>query len=372
MIASDPTVLLVPGFEFPGNDKETLPRAWPPKPGDKEPKALDLVPLSAALRGVWNADGAQNGSCYITQWAPPAAYPYRLKGEAIKHLQGELSMQLLLTDIDARQKGDKAFDTLAWWNSQQPAMAEFLAAYPGAFIACSRGGLRIYQRLNEPFSMRNSLQAAEWKARYAAWCVLVDKFRWMRAKVDTSTCDWTRLQRIPHDTRGGQVQDWPTVGDAENVGTVTLPEPLPQKKREGTRTPYTGPAVEARVPSIVLKRLADVWPQPGQGCWEAALALGGVMSHSHWSEDDCVQFASALFTMAGVSDRSESQVRDSVRNSRERGCAVFGWPKLKEKLVGTENAVRFALATLEVSVPGLSDDQATGVAEMLVASEGAL
>lgn len=359
MNTADIQVTLIPGMTFDG--KQVYPRAWPIKPGSNDLKPLMTVTLQEALTCGWHADGVQDGRCYISQWKPIPGLPVRLKGEAIKTLQGELSLQLILTDIDALDKGKPGHDAEVWFTDQRRAIDAFLAEHPGAFIACSRGGLRIYQALDAPFVLNTPARATEWKDRYAAWLTHVERFPWAKAKVDGACKDWTRLQRIPHDTRDGVLQVYSTVGDSANIGVVTLPNAPARKPRAATGrdavAPYTGPTVEARVAAGVLTRLAAVWPQPGQGCWEAALALGGVLSHSHWSTDDCVEFASALFDLAGVQDRSESQVRASIENARSSlDAGVYGWPKLRARLVGDETAVRLALATLESEIPGLTPE----------------
>src|SRR5690606_29851666 len=52
-----------------------------------------------------------------------------------------------------------------------------------------------------------------------------------------------------------------------------------------------------------IGELAACWPQPGEGCHEAALALGGVLADSHWAEDDIARFACALFLQSGTKNR---------------------------------------------------------------------
>ncbi len=100
--------------------------------------------------------------------------------------------------------------------------------------------------------------------------------------------------------------------------------------------------VDAPRRSEVLAALAKVWarsPEHGGkgGRYESALALGGVLAKTDWTEDQIGDFASALFELAEVDDRTE-QVLASVANSRA-GSPVFGWPKLRENMVGTKQAI---------------------------------
>jgi P4 family phage/plasmid primase-like protien len=112
------------------------------------------------------------------------------------------------------------------------------------------------------------------------------------------------------------------------------------------------------LPQDVVGALAQVWPQRGEGCHDAALALGGILGESHWSEDDIARFAGALFLATGTSDRTKD-VLDSVATRRSGGEAM-GWPTLKAILNETEagkaagkKGVDAALRLMKEQVPGL-------------------
>lgn len=353
-------VQLIPGMTFEG--KEFYPRAWPVPADKKLPSRQSIVELADALRGEYRPNGADDGRCYIGQWVPNEARPFRLKLAAAQELAEGVTLQLLLTDIDAAAKAAPGFDVLSWWQAQQPAIEAFQAAYPGAFVACSKGGLRIYQTLAEPVVIHSKDDAETWKDRYAAWLKHVESFPWAGAKVDGACKDWTRLQRIPHDTRKGVLQEWPTSGDPTAVGSVTLPKAparkvkKPRTKAQQDRAPYTGPMVEARVGSEVIRRLADTLPLPGTGVHDCAFALGGVLSQSHWETNDCVAFAVAVFQCAGI-DREDIAiaVQSSVGRARA-GERAYGWPKFKAALRGSPAQIAFVCATLELAIPGLAKD----------------
>lgn len=112
------------------------------------------------------------------------------------------------------------------------------------------------------------------------------------------------------------------------------------------------------LPQDVVGALAQVWPQRGEGCHDAALALGGILGESHWSEDDIARFCAALFLATGTSDRTKD-VLDSVATRRSGGEAM-GWPTLKAILNETEagkaagkKGVDAALRSMKEQVPGL-------------------
>jgi P4 family phage/plasmid primase-like protien len=132
--------------------------------------------------------------------------------------------------------------------------------------------------------------------------------------------------------------------------------------------PATAPARTAGVsegsidldaaPAAVVAALASVWPAPGEGCHDAALALGGILGESHWTADAVAVFAAALFEAAGVSDRT-NDVLYSL-DTRRAGGEAKGWPSLRVLLAEGERGkaagsagVDAALAALRAGVPGL-------------------
>jgi P4 family phage/plasmid primase-like protien len=130
--------------------------------------------------------------------------------------------------------------------------------------------------------------------------------------------------------------------------------------------PYAAPSAPAHVPGAAATRvymgdvpmalaneLGAVWPQPGQGCHEAALALGGILGDSWWSEDDIARFACAVFAASGTKNRVPD-VLHSVGTKRAGG-ECKGWPSLKACLKDCDRGdYQAALKALKLGVPGLS------------------
>jgi P4 family phage/plasmid primase-like protien len=107
------------------------------------------------------------------------------------------------------------------------------------------------------------------------------------------------------------------------------------------------------VPLDVIDALAVVWPRPGEGCHEAALALGGILADSHWDEDDIARFSSTLFLAVGSKNRT-ADVLHSVATKRNGG-ECKGWPSLKAILKDVKRGnFEGALSILKKGVPGLS------------------
>lgn len=351
-------VALVPGVERADRETgeliPTLPATWPKY--DNAPR-WPVVSLCEALTTHWHPDGRCDGRCYIAQHAPMREHggrAPRLATTAWRH-DGGVRMQLLLTDVDAHDKHRPGFDARAWWPEQSEALAELDRRWPGAFVACSRGGLRIYQVLRGSFTIDSLERADEWKARYTAWVGLVSALPWRRAAVDGSTKDWARLQRIPHDTRSGVLQLLPTRGDPAAVGLVELPPPAPRPPAPEQRA-YVGPPVPRKVERRLLERLAALLPRQGEGVHESALALGGVLAASHWSTDDCVEVVEVVFAMAGVvrEDIGRS-ARWSIDNARS-GSRAYGWPRLRALCVEHREKDKVFNA-MQRTIPGLERNQ---------------
>jgi P4 family phage/plasmid primase-like protien len=103
----------------------------------------------------------------------------------------------------------------------------------------------------------------------------------------------------------------------------------------------------------MLGKLTEVWPRPGEGCHEAALALGGILGDSWWDEDAIATMSSALFAAVGSKNRT-SDVLTSVA-TRRAGGECKGWPSLKALLKDAARGdVDGAMRALKTTVPGLS------------------
>lgn len=366
MRAAELDVVLVPGVARPdkatGTMRATLPPTWPKY--NRVPVS-PVVSLASALTSPFRARpfdprGYADGRCYLMQCAPMrvmAGLAPRLATDAWRH-EGGVRMRLLLTDVDATEKSEHRFDVAMWWPKQRDALAALLERHPGAFVACSRGGLRIYQVLGSEFLIDSPERCDEWKARYTAWCGRLDELPWHKAKVDGACKDWSRLQRIPHDTRDGILQELPTLGNPLDVGTVELPPPAPRRAPRGLRA-YSGPTVDVRIARALLERVAALLPRQGDGVHESAMALGGILAASHWATDDCVEVVEAIFATAGlVREDIGRSARTSLDNARTGGRA-YGWPRLKGMLKGDRAEIDAACNALQHSVPGL--DRPKGV-----------
>lgn len=356
-------VTLVPRWAYLDRKTKKMtahhPKTWPKH---EDAQLGPVVSLADALAGTFRAEpvdphGHHNGECFIMQCAPMAvegkAAP-RLATTAWQH-EGGVKMVLLCTDIDAAKKGEAWFKALQWWGQNQPAIAAFREAHPGAFVACSRGGLRIYQVLETPFVITNEELADEWLRRYEAWCTYVaTQFPWVDAKVDSACKDWSRLQRIPHDTRDGIPQDLPTLGEPELVGSVVLPDPAPPKAYRAPLKPWAGPYERPdSVRGWVLRKVADVLPKHGEGVHEAAMALGGILAASAWDTEFVAAFVALCFRTAGIEREDiERTAAESCERARG-GRPAYGWPRFKSLCTGTADNIEAACKALEAHAPQL-------------------
>lgn len=117
--------------------------------------------------------------------------------------------------------------------------------------------------------------------------------------------------------------------------------------------PAPGPTVTLGEHSELVATLAAVWPQE-HGRHSSACALGTVLAGSSWSEEDAVQFASTLFAAAGVTDRSETQVRPFFRNCRDgKGGDVTLATICHHMKAENRGDWKAAIAMMKNEIPGL-------------------
>lgn len=298
------------------------------------------------------------GEMFVGQYScpegpPGLGRPVRLNADALAQIEGGVTMLTLFTDIDAISKKAPDFDRESWWQAQQPAIVALLAAHPGLFIAQSQGGLRIYSRLATPVVLQDKEDAADWSARYEAHVAYMKTFPWVDAKVD-ETKDWNRLQRVPHDTRNGVLQLLATIGDPCNVGAVELPRAKTRAPRSVARQCPTKRVDMGAAPTVVIDALAACWPVPGEECHNAALALGGALADSFWTEDDAAEFSHALFARTGTKDRTGGDVLPTMLRARagEPAKTIAGlFAILKNTGRGDWKAVR---RLMHEQIPGLA------------------
>lgn len=107
----------------------------------------------------------------------------------------------------------------------------------------------------------------------------------------------------------------------------------------------------------IARRLAGVWPRPGQGGGhDLALALGGVLADAWGSLDDICDLSARVFHYAQAPNATP-EVLASVAARRTGAANAFGWPTLNRMLVEANQGidasiVKSALTRLK-RIPGL-------------------
>lgn len=95
-------------------------------------------------------------------------------------------------------------------------------------------------------------------------------------------------------------------------------------------------------------QLAEIWPAPAGGnCHTAALALGGILGSSGWSEVEALAFADEVFEAAGIPDANLKDAAHASFTARRAGGKAYGRPKLRECLEGSEAQVDAAFLALD-------------------------
>ena len=137
--------------------------------------------------------------------------------EALALIGGAVRMQLFLADVDKHGLSPAEVDT--WFSSEEGRKIDALrASHPGVIIYRSKGGYRILGALPEAVEIRSLDDAKRWARLTMAWRA------YLRRRFDIHVDplhDWTRYQRVPHDTRDEGVgpEEREVIGDIEQVGT---------------------------------------------------------------------------------------------------------------------------------------------------------
>lgn len=158
-------------------------KGWPVnvdmKPGDR----TTYLPLATALTQSHRFDahfGVYSVPAVERRLATPSVFA-----------EVDVPMVLFVIDVD----GPDHMWTDEWWLVERPKVDRLLAAHPGGFVYCTKGGYRLVYRLAEPIVLRSTADAKAWKQRYLAW---LDYVQVNCGIVGDPSCqDWTRTFRLP-------------------------------------------------------------------------------------------------------------------------------------------------------------------------------
>lgn len=183
-------------------------------------------------------------SAYFVQYKP-TSMPVRLSTKLFyPHKRDFLSlflemcpngieMQLAIFDLDADSDPDK------WFDQQRPRIAKLRADHPGLIVYRSKGGMRIIGVLPEVFTIKTSEDKNNWTRTYSAWIRYLAREYGLRTEGNETAdalADWSRYQRVPHDTRvqGEPAADLEIIGDTSVIGTWSpdlQPEDWPAERK---------------------------------------------------------------------------------------------------------------------------------------------
>lgn len=291
------------------------------------------VPLADALALDWSTDA------HLTAYAPvltpikdanevavvrarlregtDAEDPNRFR-TALNTGDGTLTMVALIGDLDdhaAHEHGVPASE--AWRAEIEPKLEG-----TGLIWYRTKGGARLVALLDTPFVIDSPARAAEWSARYLAWCDAMHARHGI--ELDRSCKDATRIFRLPNVMRDGREERAEVHGQ---WGTVALPE---------ARAPVDVPAT-ARDPPPAIAHARDVALQSAiTGILDAlgdsvhyagrkhdtACAIGGVLRKRGWPRDACADLVRTWI---------QYTARD-VEAGVRRACEA--WDRLPEQVSG--------------------------------------
>lgn len=217
-------------------------------PGDDPPEVL-YASLSAILTEQADSDA------HFSAYSCPDL-PHRLRGAVLS--EHPVIMHVLVFDADA----PKHKPTEEWREGQRFYIQN--SNWPQPFVYETRGGYRLVWRLATPFLIETEEDSKLWSAYYLSNVRYLHRVFDIQA--DTACADWTRLYRLPHATRDGEVQNLPTYGDPHNVGTwddsQLIDEDFVEPEPVKARIPREGMHTDPPLPVRKVKALAHVAKMP--------------------------------------------------------------------------------------------------------------
>lgn len=246
------------GYFFDDEEKAKLAKGWPKNEHSKCAPAVHCS-LLEALTSDWPCPA------YIVGHQPTAAQrrltkDILVKPEKLAKIGGAVRMHLMIADVDNHTLSPEHVD--AWFEGEREKIDSLLAHHPGLIVFRSRGGYRILGALPKPFEIVDADTDAAWRIKTFEWVSYFE--RCFGIKVDPLH-DFTRYQRLPHDTRtkGGQPEDLEIIGDVEHLGVwiprlnaadqlaATERAKAPSGKATGKRpAPNQGAARDAGAPTL--------------------------------------------------------------------------------------------------------------------------
>lgn len=236
---SVPVVVITSGYM---DGREQYPVGWP-RPKDTEHNQIStafhtkvrqskrITPQSVSKWGAVHHTNLhraltkeQNTPAYLLQYKPTSV-KIRLNTGAINWPEAKevfneaIEMHLAIFDFDCHSGANIDY----WFENLRQNIIDLINDNPGMICYRSRKGAKLVGLLPEPFIINTAEDADAWTRQYEAWCNYISRVYDIRTESgDTpdKLGDWTRLQRIPHDTRkpGGQPERLEVIGDVSQIG----------------------------------------------------------------------------------------------------------------------------------------------------------
>lgn len=146
-----------------------------------------------------------------------------LKSPHIEKLFGSVVMPIIVFDVD----GEDHKASESWRKAERVKVLQLQVEHPGVYMYETRHGYRLVAVLEQPMLLTCSESAKEWSKQYLLNVAYLKRVFDIRAD---PLHDWTRLFRAPHATRdeGGRPENYPSMGDSNNVGTWVAPAFTPE------------------------------------------------------------------------------------------------------------------------------------------------
>jgi hypothetical protein len=280
---------------------DALSTAWP-----TDAHLMACAPIAVATEA---SDGTR-GTAYVRPRMHPAAEGINAACTCYNTAGATPVMVALIGDVDDPiAHASKAPASEAWRADVEPRLtASGLAWYR------TRGGCRVLARLAEPITIASPADAAQWEARYLAWC---DQMRDAHGiEIDRACKDATRIFRLPNVVRDGRTERSAVYGE---IPRVRLPEAIAAPAMKHAQlTPVSGEDANAK-PSDEAIEIADLihdrWLDGGRVETNAWLHLCGWLLTAGWTKGAIGALLALLDADEGDEEKRAEHVR-ILRNAR--------------------------------------------------------
>lgn len=201
------------GYFFEDEEKAKLGKSWPKNAATQCAEAITTDLHDALTRSFPHP-------AYLVGHEPTdinrrLSKDVLLQPEFLDAIGGAVRMHLMIADVDNHGLAPSAVEE--WFELEREKIDALLAEHPGTLVYRSQGGYRLLAALPAPIEITDAATDLAWKLLTFQWVAYLSRV--FGIKVDPLH-DFTRYQRVPHDTRkkGAAPDQLEVIGDVRAIG----------------------------------------------------------------------------------------------------------------------------------------------------------